>query len=39
MGEIVSFRSDGDSCDGYLALPAAGRGLEPALGRSLPPVA
>jgi carboxymethylenebutenolidase len=26
MGEIVSFRSDGDSCDGYLALPAAGRG-------------
>ena len=26
MGEIVSFRSNGDGCDGYLALPTAGRG-------------
>lgn len=26
MGEMVSFRSNGDSCEGYLALPASGRG-------------
>ena len=26
MGEMVSFPSNGDSCEGYLALPAAGHG-------------
>ena len=26
MGEMVSFASDGDSCDGYLALPESGSG-------------
>ena len=26
MGERVSFASNGDTCEGYLAMPAAGRG-------------
>ncbi len=26
MGEMVSFASNGDSCDGYLAVPASGSG-------------
>lgn len=26
MGEMVSYRSNGDSCEGYLAVPGSGRG-------------
>ena len=26
MGDMVSFPSNGDSCDGYLALPESGSG-------------